>query len=238
MSSVCQKIIVKNWIFERGASVQFIFWYFFCWYCLRGEFAYLFDVLNSLKALFYRNGSLLDEKCKKILCAALVQPYIDYCCSSWYSGVSSHFKQRLDTLQRKMVRFVYALGFREHVGNSHLRELSWLSIPDRVSFFKLLQLFKIRHDLAPSYLKANLVDVSLTHAHNTRGSTSNFHVSHAVSVSHDTFSYSAVTLWNALSPHLKLIEKLPVFKKRLKESLFSRYEWLKRIQRPIWTLHI
>ena len=172
----------------------------------------------------YRNSSLLDEKCRRILCAALIQPYIDYCCSSWYSGLSSSLKQRLDTLQRKMVRFVHAMDFREHVGLSHLRNVSWLSISDRVSFFKLLQLFKIRHDLAPSYLKDKFVEVSLTHVHNTRGSTSNYHVSHSVSVSHDTFTYSAISLWNALPSHLKLIETLPVFKKRLKESLFSRYE--------------
>ena len=39
-------------------------------------------------SFLYRNSSLLDAKSRKTLCSALIQPYIDYCCSSWYSGLS------------------------------------------------------------------------------------------------------------------------------------------------------
>ena len=87
-------------------------------------------------AFLYRHSFLLDKNCRKILCSSLIQPYIDYCCSSWFSGLSSHFKSRLDVLQRKMLRFVNSLDNRHHVDNSDLHALSWLSITDRVVFLR------------------------------------------------------------------------------------------------------
>ena len=53
-------------------------------------------------AFLYRNSALLDGKSRKILCSALIQPYIDYCCCSWYSGLNACLKKRLDVFQRKM----------------------------------------------------------------------------------------------------------------------------------------
>ena len=40
-------------------------------------------------SFLYRNVSLLDSDCRRILCLALIQPYMDYCCSSWYSGLAA-----------------------------------------------------------------------------------------------------------------------------------------------------
>ena len=85
-------------------------------------------------AFLYRNSSLLDKKCRQLLCSTLIQSYFDYCCSSWYSGLSLTLKERLNIVQRKMVRFVSNLDNRAHVDNRDLRELACLSVPDRVKF--------------------------------------------------------------------------------------------------------
>ena len=76
---------------------------------------------TSRLAFLYRNSAFLDFPCRRVLCSSLIQPYIDYCCSSWYAGLTVSLKKRLDVLQRKMVRFVNGLDPRAHVGN---RELS------------------------------------------------------------------------------------------------------------------
>ena len=57
-------------------------------------------------AFLHRNAYLLDERCRSVLCMALIQPFMDYCCSSWYSGITVSLKKRLNVIQRKMVRFV------------------------------------------------------------------------------------------------------------------------------------
>ena len=125
--------------------------------CLSGvaQARNIMKVCTGRLSFLYRNASLLDRNCRRILCSSLIQPYLDYCCSSWYSGLSPALKSRLDVIQKKMVQFVQGMDIRDHVGAMDLRHLSWLSIPDRVSFFKLIHLFKIRHGLAPRYLMIN-----------------------------------------------------------------------------------
>ena len=130
----------------------------------------------------------------------------------------------MDVIQRKMVRFVNGMNFRDHVGNKELFDLSWLSIPDRVTFFRLIHVFKIRHDLAPKYLVENFKNVSDVHSHNTRGSGLNYQLSHGMSLARNSFAFLAAKEWNNLPQELKLIPELRVFKKRLKNYLFSRYD--------------
>ena len=102
--------------------------------------------------------------------------------------------------------------------------LSWLSIRDRISYFKLIHLFKIKHGLGPNYLRSNIVSVSDTHSYNTRGSSSNFRVPKSLSNAPSAFAYSCVRLWNALPERIKLIDSLIPFKRELKKFLLSSYE--------------
>ena len=62
---------------------------------------------SSRLSFLYRNSSLLDQQCRRTLCTALVQPYLDYCCSSWFSGLSVRMKKRLKVTQRKMVSLCF-----------------------------------------------------------------------------------------------------------------------------------
>ena len=186
-------------------------------------------VSNMLKtcmgrlSFLYRNSSFLDFNCRKMLCSSLVQPYLDYCSSSWYSGVSAQLRSRLDVLQRKMARFVFSLENRAHIGTAELRSLSWLTFPDRVNYFKLIQLFKIRSGSAPHYLNADFKLVSESHAHVTRGSRFNYQVPKSLAQAPTTFSFTVVKQWNSLPTFLKEPMCLPSFKRRLKEYLLSRY---------------
>ena len=83
-------------------------------------------------SFLYQYSSLLNFNCHKIMCLALIVPYLDYCSSSWYSGLTKRLKNKLDVLQRHIVRFIFSLDARDHVGMEKLHELSWLSIKDRV----------------------------------------------------------------------------------------------------------
>ena len=174
-------------------------------------------------AFLYRNSALLDERSRKTLCSALIQPYIDYCCSSWYSGLSVALQKRLDVFQRKMARFTLNVDYRHHIGNSELFSLSWLSVSDRVRFFKLNHLFRVRHNLAPRYIMANFQALSSSHSHNTRGKEFNFRLSKANSLSTSSFMYTAAKEWNSLPNCLKSISDYRVFKRKLREYLLSRY---------------
>ena len=169
---------------------------------------------------------MLDINTRKILCTALVQPLLDYCCSSWYSGLSRTLQERLNVIQRRMVRFIFSYDLRHHVDSRDLRRLSWMNIPERVGYFKLLHVFKIRNNLAPDYLSNRFTLVEQTHQHNTRGRRFNFSISSSISDSLATFSYTAAILWNALPTSIKEITSLSVFRKRLRSHLLQPWVYL------------
>ena len=175
-------------------------------------------------SFLYRNASFLDFHCRKMLCMALIQSYIDYCSSSWYESLSASLKTKLDVLQRKMLRFVFRFDYRQHVGKAEFKSLSWLTISDRVNFFKLVHLFQIRHNRSPQYLRPNFKSVSDAHSYRTRGSsTSTYHISKSLSSTTSSFAYSCVKLWNNLPPRIKSIDSLMVFKRELRTWLLSSY---------------
>ena len=78
--------------------------------CLSGEDHALATIskISARIAFLYRNAHLLTFRCKQTLCTALIQPYFDYCCSSWYTGLAVKHKKKLDVLQRKIWK---VLGF-------------------------------------------------------------------------------------------------------------------------------
>ena len=184
------------------------------------------NVLKSYtsRLLFlYRKAAFLDFNCRKILVSALIQPYFDYCVSSWYGGLSKHMKAKLEVLQRRLLRFIFSKGPRDHVGSSELKQLNWLSVPDRVKYFSLVHVFKIRLGKAPGYLSDYFVPVKSVHGIGTRGMAHNYQVSKDLSTAPTSFAFTSIKSWNALPISLKSESSLPLFSKRLKELLMSEY---------------
>ena len=126
----------------------------------------------------------------------------------------------MNIIQRKMARFVCNMDYRGHVDDKNFRDLFWLNVPDRVKFFRMAHLFRIRHKLAPAYLLPNFKLVSAAHTYNTRSSSHIFHLSRDFS---DGFAFTAIKQWNELPDDIKSITEFRVFKRRLKEFLISQY---------------
>ena len=174
-------------------------------------------------SFLYRYASLLNFNCRKMLCSALVSPYLDYCSSSWYSGLTKKMQNRFNVLQRRMVRFMFNMDARDHVGTEKFRELSWLLISDRVKYFKLCHVFKIRSGLAPSNLGNRFQTLTDTHPYNTRGSVSDYRVSREIAACGTSFYFTAIREWNNLPLHLKRCQSYLTFRSRLKQHLSSSY---------------
>ena len=182
--------------------------------------------ISSRMGFLFRNSGLLDFRSRKLLCMALVQPFYDYCSSSWYSGLNARLKGRLDALQRRMVRFVHGFDFRRSVDTGHFSSLGWLDVKDRVRFFKLVHTYKIFNGLAPKYISESFRNFASVHQYRTRGSQTDFLISRedtSKSIMLSSFSYTAKSEWNKLPIALKSLNKLDVFKRKLREYLFERY---------------
>jgi hypothetical protein len=70
----------------------------------------------------------------------------------WSAGL---FETVICNLSKEMVKFIFCLDSRSHVGQEELRNLSWISQTNRVTYFRLSHMYKIFHGHAPPYLLEN-----------------------------------------------------------------------------------
>ena len=126
-------------------------------------------------------------------------------------------------VQCRMVLFILSWDRRSHVDSADLKHLSRLSIPDRVKFFKLSQVFKIRIGMSPAYLSYGFLPLSHSHGHDTWRRSFNYSISKELADSPTSFAYTAIKLWNELPQSLQGVASLETFKARLRQHLVSSY---------------
>ena len=178
------------------------------------------DEANNRLSFLYRYSNVLDFQTRKLLCNSLVLSKLCYCISAWYPGLGVGLRNRLDVLQRKMVRFTNKWNPREHVGDAEIVGIGWLPLPRRALTLQLGHLFKVKIGQAPSYLTGCFNHISEAHGYNTRGSDLNYSANH-VSFPPGTFHHSTVREWNRLPNDLKSCRTLPVFKQKLRQYMLS-----------------
>ena len=117
-------------------------------------------------------------------------------------------------MQRKLVRFVNAMGNMEHVGDPQIRSLNWMPFSSRVTFSSLVHLFKIKRGLAPDYMREDFCNVTEVHSYNLRG-RENFSLARC-KFPLRTFNRCSISAWNSLPSNIKEIATLQQFKERLR----------------------
>ena len=103
---------------------------------------------------------------------------------------------------------------------SHLQDLHWLEVRERINYKILMMVFKCRHGLAPCYLwewisfnynrplrSASNCDIPVVKCNTTL-------------VHNSSFRSIGPRLWNALPNNIKAINTLSEFKTKLKTHLF------------------
>ena len=99
---------------------------------------------------------------------SLIQCHLHYACSFWFSCLSQNLKNRLQTTQNKLIRFVLNLDHMIHMGPEHFKFLNWLPVTKRVDQIILCHVFKIRSGTAPDYLSEYFNLASSVHGYFTR----------------------------------------------------------------------
>ena len=94
--------------------------------------------VNSRLKFLYREWKLaIDKRSRSTLANSLIQCYFDYCCSSWFEGLSKSFKKKLQILQNKTIRFILNLDPRTRITCNIFEKVNMLCVPDRVSQLRL-----------------------------------------------------------------------------------------------------
>jgi Reverse transcriptase (RNA-dependent DNA polymerase) len=167
---------------------------------------------NARLKFLYRKKDFLNKHIRKQLVMSLIQCHYDYACSVWYHSLTQTLKNKLQTTQNKMVRFILSLDSRSHVGHEHFRSLNWLPVQSRVEQIMLCHVFKINKNLAPEYLKQLFTSVASSHRYKTRLSTKGgYCVPKVKSFGSKSFCYMGSKLWNKLLPEVTETNKYYVF---------------------------
>ena len=87
-------------------------------------------VTSKLKFL-YRKKMFLSNKLRRVLYNTLIQPHFDYACVAWYPNLNKNYKNKIQVLQNKCIRFCLQLDNREHIRTEHFDKINWLAIDQR-----------------------------------------------------------------------------------------------------------
>ena len=162
--------------------------------------------------------NLIDVETCKMLVDSLITSRMDYWNSLLY-GLSKNSIARLQLLQNKTARIVTKSKKSNHI-TPVLQSLHWLPVEKWIAFKIGFYCFKCFHDTASDYLTSQ---VSIYNPNLTLRSLSAVSLNQSIpksNFSRCAFSFSAPSVWNALSADTRRCNTLSTFKSSLKTELF------------------
>ena len=90
--------------------------------CLTGESMAMqvcTNVTSKLKFLCRKNRFLSKDIVLGFCVTHLFGPHFDYTCAEWCPNLNKKYKNKLQVLRNKSIRFCFQLDNREHIGTEH-----------------------------------------------------------------------------------------------------------------------
>jgi len=171
---------------------------------------------------FVRNGFL--AVCEGMVISVLKgrpapQRFFDAESNFWFRGLSCQLKNKFQTAQNKIIRYVFNHHSRKHIGFEDFDKIGMLNVKYRVDYISLCHMYNVFTGNAPSYF-CNIIDVT-NHSHSTR-SQSHFILPHVKGQGKKSFKFNGIRLWNQLPSSIRSCDSKENFKKQLKQDLMLR----------------
>jgi hypothetical protein len=160
----------------------------------------------------------------KTLVSSLVLTKLDYG-NATLAGIRKYLLNRLQSVLNAAARMICHLPYGEHV-TPFLRDLHWLSVPERIQFKLSSIVYRCLNSVGPAYLTTELVRVAgLEGRQRLRSASSTSLVVPRMrlrTVGDRAFPVTAAKAWNDLPSSVRLSPSLVTFRKNLKTWLFRR----------------
>ena len=144
--------------------------------------------------------------------------HFDYCSAAWSNRYQYQTTQLLK-VKKRAARLIMNLSY-ETPSIQLFKSLKWMTVEERFEFNRVLMIYKCLHNLAPSYLSAELVNPCQIHEHFTR-----LMISGELSVPNfktDCYKHSpivsSVRTWNMLNRLIREADTIYSFKSLFKRS--------------------
>ena len=154
-----------------------------------------------------------------MLASTPLQSHFDYVCNFWYRDLPVYIKNKVQSAQNKIIRFVCNYHSRHHLVVKDFEKVGLLDVNLRVDYITLCHMFNVFHDCGPSYMLDNF-DRPCNVRH-TR-CNSDFIIPQVKTQGKKTFKYNGSKLWNTLPSTIKNVNEKAAFKSNVKVLLFDK----------------
>lgn len=167
---------------------------------------------NSLLYLLNRIKQYLSIPIRKLFYNAYILPHLDYCCTIW-GNANSELMDSVVKFQKRAARSILDKPF-ETPSSEMFAQLHWMTFPNRVVYQKAVLMYKIRHNLAPSYLSDLFRFTGEIHDRVLRSTSENllYIPKPNNELYRSTLAYSGSKLWNSIPEEIKLSTSVQQFK--------------------------
>ena len=167
--------------------------------------------IAKITGILYKIRENLTMNARLSVYYALAYPYFIYCVLIYCGTYRTHLSE-LEVQQKRLIRTLCNLGYNEHTSASFHR-------------FKILKLYDIyRYHLCIYMFKnRNFSRFSTTHNRNTRNRNRLIPEFQRLTRSQFSVSFMAPTVFNSLPTSLKELDKIHIFKRKLKQFFIDQY---------------
>ena len=171
-------------------------------------------ILNKAKHILATNHL-------KMLYRSLIEPYLNYCCIVWASPVKNSSLETLFKLQKRSVRTICFATYRAH-SRPLFNKLAILNIYDLCLTQILTYVYKSINLLHPTHIANYFTPTTDIHPYNTRGHKHDLYIQIAKKCCRvNSLMCTGPKYWNSLPNSIQAAPSLRIFKKHLKQHIFS-----------------
>ncbi len=154
----------------------------------------------------------MNRSCLEKLYFSYIRPLLEYGDIIWDNS-TNEIKNDIEAVQHEAARIV--TGATKLCGLANLyTELKWESLEQRRKKHKLIQLYKIKHNLTPAYL-TELIPADTQFRYNLRNADNIPFIHSNSQLYSNSFLPSAIRAWNTLPETVRHAPTLSIFKSRI-----------------------
>ena len=175
-------------------------------------------VAKSIGVL-YKAKQILSYNSLYTLYNTLIQPYLTYCVEVWGNTYQSNI-QPICTIQKKAIRIVHKVGYRDHTNTLFLRS-KILKFIDLVDFKTAQIIYKARNKGLPANIQRLFMDREGNYY--LRRELNLKHLGSRLNLKSMCVSVKGVSLWNHLPEEIQKCRNIIQFKIRYKQNILDKY---------------
>ena len=180
--------------------------------------------INNRLRFLYRQDKFLNKSLRRLLCNAIIQPFFDYACSTWYPNLTQNLKNRLQATQNKCIKYCLKIENRTSVKAKDFEDINWLNVEYRFNQIVASNVFKFFLKCGPDYMDEIYFPADQVNIR-TRFSYQKLKIpKRKTTMGMKNLSYIGPSFWNKLPSFLKYAKTLNSFKHKIKEYFFTKFK--------------